>query len=530
MRLLHASLLVLPFTLACGVSSADLRDPAESDATQGSLSSLDAVITDARFPTTLEPGQRAAVSVTVRNTGSTAWSAREGFKLGAVGDEDPLYRSDVRVFLPEGARVAKGATVRFEFELEAPAAPGRYDTDWQMVQEHVRWFGGAVKRTVEVKTGAGPTPTPTPTPPPGGQDVVELCRGITADRSGRLPATAALQACVDRTGAGRTLELPPGTYRMNGQLWLRQAITVRTAGAPPDGSCLAGVSCARLQAAPDLEVDNGFVVLAGEGVVLDHLVLDGNRSARLASASARVCAGGHNRAGFNATAQECIDCAFLHSASINALCGSALEWRGAGASIIGSTFKDNGDNSRHMMWADGLTLLQSDGAVVRNNEFIDNSDIGFISGGARYGHFVHNVVKQSRQLAFGGLMLDNFNGTTHGVFTGAVLAENSVDCTSQQCDYGIVLGPHAWYPSANTRGGEVRGNVVRGAKLGIVASGAGTPDAPLVLFANDVSGSPSSARFSCGVRQSANIVISPGSVVDTRGEGGAARFPVTNCP
>ncbi|MBL8918254.1 MAG: hypothetical protein JNJ54_05300 [Myxococcaceae bacterium] len=528
MRLLHASVLVLPVTFACGLSSADLRDSAEEGATQGSLSALDAVIVDSRFPATLEPGERAAVSVTVRNTGSTTWTAGADFKLGAVGDEDPLYRSDVRVFLSEGVRVAKGATVRFEFELDAPAAPGRYDTDWQMVQEHVRWFGAAVKRTVEVKSGAGPSPTPPPTP--GGEDLVELCRGVTADRSGRQPATAALQACVDRTRAGGTLELPPGTWRMNGQLQLRQPITVRTAGAPPDGSCLAGVACARLQAAPDLEVENGFVVLAGSGVVLDHLVIDGNRAARLGSTSARVCAGGHNRAGFNATAQECVDCGFLHSASINALCGSALEWRGAGASIIGSTFRDNGDNSRHMMWADGLTLLQSDGAVVRNNEFIDNSDIGFISGGARYGHFVHNVVKQSRQLAFGGLMLDNFNGTTHGVFTGAVLAENSVDCTNQQCNYGIVLGPHAWYPSANTRGGEVRGNVVRGAKLGIVASGAGTPDAPLVLFGNDVSGSPSSARFTCGVRQSANLVISPGSVVDTRGESGAARFSVTNCP
>lgn len=523
---LHHSLLILPFTFACGLSSADLREPADQGAAQRSLSSLDAVIVDAQFPATLEPGQRAAVSVTVRNTGSTAWTSDEGFKLGAVGDDDSLYRADVRVFLPEGARVAKNESVRFEFEVEAPSAPGRYETDWQMVQEHVRWFGGVVKRTVEVKSGAGPTPTPGP----GGEDVVELCRGVSVDRSGRQPATAALQTCVDRTGPGRTLELPPGTYRMNGQLQLRQAITLRTAGAPPDGSCLAGVACARLQAAPDLEVENGFVVLAGEGVVLDHLVLDGNRSARLASTSARVCAGGHNRAGFNATAQECVDCAFLHSASINALCGSGLEWRGAGASIIGSTFKDNGDNSRHMMWADGLTLLQSDGAVVRNNEFIDNSDIGFISGGARHGHFVHNVVKQSRQLAFGGLMLDNFNGTTHGVFTGAVLAENSVDCTNQQCDYGIVLGPHAWYPSANTRGGEVRGNVVRGAKLGIVASGAGTVDAPLVLFGNDVSGSPSSARFTCGVRQSANVVISPSSVVDTRGEGGAARFSVTNCP
>jgi hypothetical protein len=220
-----------------------------------------------------------------------------------------------------------------------------------------------------------------------------------------------------------------------------------------------------------LFVENGFVAIAGERVQLEHLVLDGNRAARLGSTAAATCAGGHNRVGFNATAQTCVDCGFISSASINALCGSGFEWLGDGATIIGSTFRDNGENGRHMMWADGLTLLQSDGAVVRNNEFIDNSDIGFISGGARGGVFIDNVVHQARQLAFGGLMLDDFNGYTHGDFDGARLSGNRVDCTQRQCDYGIVVGPHAWYPSANIRGGEVSGNTVLNAKMGMVVSG-----------------------------------------------------------
>jgi hypothetical protein len=292
-----------------------------------------------------------------------------------------------------------------------------------------------------------------------------------------------------------------------------------------------GERCATLKAAPDLFVHNGFLAIGGEGVRLEHLVLDGNRSARLASAAAATCSGGNNRVGFNATAQTCVDCAFFASASINALCGSGFEWLGDGASIMGSTFRDNGENGRHMMWADGLTLLQSDGAVVRNNEFIDNSDIGFISGGARGGVFIDNVVHQARQLAFGGLMLDNFNGYTHGDFAGARLSGNRVDCTRWQCDYGIVVGPHAWYPSAHITGGEVSGNTVLNAKLGLVVSGGGTPEAPVVIFGNSLSGSPASATFLCGQRPSANYVISPDSVVDTKGDPAPfSRFAVANCP
>ena len=508
---------------ACGVSTAGLSTEDLRSSRSSSLRTLDAVVVDARFPATLNCGQTALATVTMKNTGGLTWSAAEGFKLGAVDDSDPLYSRDVRVFLEDGQTVAPGASVTFKFDLTGPDGAGSRVTDWQMVQESVQWFGAAVKRTVEVSCATAP-----PRPTPSGGDV-QLCRGVFADSSGRHSATAALQACADEGG---TLELPPGTYLIDGQVRFVTPITVRTAGtAGSAASCMHGLTCARLLASPNLFVTNGFVVIAGEQVVLEHLVLDGNRSARLGSAAASTCAGGNNRVGFNATAQTCVNCGFVTSASINALCGSGFEWVGDGASIIGSTFRDNGDNARHMMWSDGLTLLQSDGAVVRNNEFIDNSDIGFISGGARNGVFIDNLVQQARQLAFGGIMVDNFNGNTHGDFEGAVLKGNRVDCTQHQCDYGIVVGPHAWYPSNNIRGGEVSGNTVVNAKMGMVVSGAGTEAAPVVIFGNSVSGSPGSATFLCGNRPSANYVISPDSVVDTRGDPSPfSRFTVTDCP
>jgi hypothetical protein len=518
--------LVLCALLAgCGLSNAGLTTDSQTSRTS-SLRTLDAVFVDAQFPASLRCGENATVSVTMRNTSTVTWTQADGFKLGAVDDEDPLYKNDVRIFLQD-EQVPPGADTTFTFDIVAPEGSGPRVTDWQMVQERVQWFGASAKRTVQIDCGSTPPPDPTPT---GGD--VELCHGVFADSSGQVAATRALQTCVDQTREGGTLDLPAGTYLMDGQLRLLQPITLRTAGAAGNaGSCMHGLSCATLKAAPNLSVENGFVMIAGERVVLEHLVLDGNRSARLGSSAASTCAGGHNRVGFNATAQTCVDCSFLASASINALCGSGFEWVGDGASILGSTFRDNGDNSRHMMWSDGLTLIRSDGAVVRNNEFIDNSDIGFIAGGARGGVFIDNVVQQARQLAFGGLMLDNFNGSSHGDFSGAVLSGNRVDCTQRLCDYGIVVGPHAWYPSANIRGGEVSGNTVLNAKMGMVVSGGGTPDAPVSIFGNAISGSPGSATFLCGNRSSANYVISPDSVVDTRGDPAPfSRFPVTDCP
>jgi hypothetical protein len=42
-------------------------------------------------------------------------------------------------------------------------------------------------------------------------------------------------------------------------------------------------------------------------------------------------------------------------------------------------------------------------------------------------------------------MLDNFNGGTKGNYTDLTLANNTVDCASQQCEYGMQFGPGSWY-------------------------------------------------------------------------------------
>jgi hypothetical protein len=258
-------------------------------------------------------------------------------------------------------------------------------------------------------------------------------------------------------------------------------------------------------------------------------VIDGNRDARLASPAAATCAAGTNGAGFNAHSDNCAGCSMRRGMSARALCGTGWEWTGDKATIEGNVFYRNGDHTKKNMWSDGLTLLSSNGAVVRGNSFVDNSDVDFISGGAAGGTFESNSVLHVLQSSFAGLMLDNFGGATSGDFAGAVVKGNWINCQSQLCDFGIELGPHPWYLSANIKGGSVTGNSVSGARIQINAEGAGTVAQPIAVSGNALGPSPASAVFGCGQSRSATAFnVSPDSFVTT-GDA-TAKFTFHGCP
>jgi hypothetical protein len=462
-------------------------------------------------PSGLEPLALADVSVTFANCGANTWiaatsaGAATGIKLGSQAPEDNFTWSTNRYAIP--ADVPAGSQVQIPFTVRAPATASTYSFSWALVDEGVAWLKeSSPVLLVDVADHGGP---------------VTLCAGVTADPTGTSRADLALQQCIDATPAGGTLEIPAGTYRIEGPVQIGHPMTLRTQGTSgASEACLGNIRCAALRAAPDLAVANGFLQLgATNDVVLDHLVLDGNRSARLGSSSAALCASGkNNREGFNATSGGCSHCSFLASASINALCGTGFEWMGDDATITNCTFRDNGDNTTKNMWSDGLTLLQSDRAVVEGNLFQDNSDVDLICGGARDGSIRNNTIVQSRQVAFAGLMLDNFNGGTHGDFAGAAVQGNTVSCGASLCHFGIELGPHPWYLSANITGGTVTGNSVSDARQGINVEGAGTVASPLVLYSNPVAGNATSAQFLCGTKSCSALNISPDSVVDRNGD------------
>jgi hypothetical protein len=190
-----------------------------------------------------------------------------------------------------------------------------------------------------------------------------------------------------------------------------------------------------------------------------------------------------------------------------------MEWSGNLATISNNFFWANGDHAHTNMWADGLTAIGANLSSITDNEFQDNSDVDLIVGDGYKSTISGNNISQAGQATFAGLMLDNFNGGTPGNFVDGNVTGNTIDCGNHLCDFGINLGPHAWYLSSPTTGGTVSGNTVTGAKIGLNADGAGTAEAPVTLSNNSLSGSPSSATFNCGTRSTANCNIGPDAVV-----------------
>jgi RHS repeat-associated protein len=89
----------------------------------------------------MKPGQTYPVSVTVTNTGNSTWTSSGTYahRLGSQNPENNTAWGLSRVQLPSS--VAPGASVTFNFNVTAPATPGIYNFQWQMVQEFAGWFG-----------------------------------------------------------------------------------------------------------------------------------------------------------------------------------------------------------------------------------------------------------------------------------------------------------------------------------------------------------------------------------------------------
>ncbi len=460
-------------------------------------------------PATLTTGQTAAVTVTMKNTGTNTWTAAAGYKLGSQNPQDNGTWGIGRVDLAAGEAIGRDTQKTFTFNITAPSTAGVYNFQWRMLQEGVTWLG-ALTTNVAIAVTAPAVP---------------LCPGVAVAPDGTTDLGPAIQTCIDSIPAGGTLNLPPGVYGIGTQVLIKKPFTLRTQGlGGAAGGCeAAGVSCAVLKALPAFNANVGgfLAVEATHEVTVDHLVLDGNRAARLGTAAAAQCAAGNNRYGFNARMSDCSFCRFTSSVSKNALCGSGMEFRGNDAEITNNVFRANGQNSASNMWSDGLTIHVADRATVSNNTFVDNSDVALILGGGRNTVVQNNAISQPGQVVFAGLMLDNFNGTTSGDFTGAVVTGNTVDCLpARNCHFGIELGPHPWYLSTNILGGDVHGNTVTAARQGINVEGAGTGAAPLVLYGNTASGSASgSASFNCGAHRTSDFNINTAdSVVNRNGD------------
>lgn len=108
------------------------------------IPSNDAVFTVSSVPTKMASGAQYPVSLTIRNTGTTTWTAGTVFKLGSQNPTD----NTTWALKPDGNRVvvkkdvAPGQEYVAEFTVTAPA-PGSYVFQWQMIEESKGWFGAA---------------------------------------------------------------------------------------------------------------------------------------------------------------------------------------------------------------------------------------------------------------------------------------------------------------------------------------------------------------------------------------------------
>jgi hypothetical protein len=86
---------------------------------------------------------------------------------------------------------------------------------------------------------------------------------------------------------------------------------------------------------------------------------------------------------------------------------------GDGITILSNQILNNGDHFSQNMWADGITCLLCDHAVVKNNLFAENSDIDFIMGSGVGSIVANNTFSHfsaTNRPTFGALMCDNFMG------------------------------------------------------------------------------------------------------------------------
>ena len=92
-------------------------------------------------PATVQTGESFSVDVTMQNTGDTAWTPGSGHYLGSQNPQDNTTWGTNRIAMAPSDSVNPGQSYVFHANLTAPAQPGDYDFQWQMLQDAVAWFG-----------------------------------------------------------------------------------------------------------------------------------------------------------------------------------------------------------------------------------------------------------------------------------------------------------------------------------------------------------------------------------------------------
>ena len=124
---------------AASLPDAAVDAPSPAADSGSPAAALDAVFVSQQVPTTMVAGDSYAVSITLRNSGTTTWTA--GHRLGSQLPADNWRWGPQRMRLPAGATVKPGASHTFTWTVFAPANAGDYRFAWRMVEGTATWFG-----------------------------------------------------------------------------------------------------------------------------------------------------------------------------------------------------------------------------------------------------------------------------------------------------------------------------------------------------------------------------------------------------
>jgi len=468
------------------------------------LSSLenDAEFVELSVPGILATGQGVTASVTLRNIGTATWTDASGHRLGAQNPQDNGTWGLSRVNLTSAESIAPGESKTFTFSITAPGTPGIYNFQWRMLQESVEWFGD-FSSYVPITVGAGSV------------TVCEAARGLSGTQT---DASAAIQTCIDNTAAGEVLEIPAGVYRVDSQIVIQAApIVLRTEGKDTTmpRCALVNHDCAELKASTSFSDTAGILQIAQEGSVVDHIVVNGNKSDRANTSSGQECAASNNVYGYNIR-MTCNHCTLTNSLTGNALCGTGCEVSGTGSNVVlwRNTIAFNGVHDAAGMWADGVTVHDYTDSTFAANEFVDNTDVDLIFGGCERCIIQENDIVHTQAFSggsFAALMIHAWPQTS-GNFNGSDTSRNLVDCgIDRRCGFGLYLGSDAWYVT-DVFGGRVHHNVVRNAEQGVAIDDVFN----MVVFNNYVVNPASSTNASCGPKPTNDYTMGTRSTnVDT---------------
>lgn len=144
--------------------------PTDTPTTILEASSGDAfAVQDLDAPASVSPGDEFTATLTLRDTGTTAWSDASGYRLAC----DAVRAHPTRSTCPTGFSaslgsyvVAPGRTVVYTLTLIAPSRAGAYDAWVTMARGTAEFASSPVDLHYIVRVSRGPTATPQPTPSP----------------------------------------------------------------------------------------------------------------------------------------------------------------------------------------------------------------------------------------------------------------------------------------------------------------------------------------------------------------------------